>query len=120
MLSELVHWEWRAGSWEPARLTLYRSCFLLAIRPTATQTEIMSRDFYTLEELARQLGQDRRVVEKQVSRGHIPGRRVGGEWRFNKTEISDWLEHQIQSLSEPDLANLELSLIHISEPTRPY
>lgn len=69
----------------------------------------MSRDFYTIEELARQLGQDRRVVEKQVSRGQIPGRRVGGEWRFNKTEISDWLEHQIPSLNEPDLANLERS-----------
>ncbi|MFK7817664.1 MAG: PTS sugar transporter subunit IIA [Planctomycetaceae bacterium] len=69
----------------------------------------MSRDFYTLEELAVQLGQDRRVVEKQVSRGHIPGRRVGGEWRFNKTEISDWLEHQIRSLDEPDLAILERS-----------
>lgn len=83
---------------------------LLSSWPSAaTQTEVMSRDFYTLEELARQLGQDRRVVEKQVSRGHIPGRRVGGEWRFNKTEISDWLEHQIQSLSEPDLANLERS-----------
>jgi PTS system nitrogen regulatory IIA component len=69
----------------------------------------MSRDFYNLEELARQLGQDRRVVEKQVSRGQIPGRRVGGEWRFNKTEISDWLEHQIRSLTEPDLANIERS-----------
>lgn len=69
----------------------------------------MSRDYYTLDELTRQLGQERRVVEKQVSRGHIPGRRVSGEWRFNKTEISDWLEREIPRFSHTDLAVLERS-----------
>jgi len=48
-------------------------------------------------------------VEKQVSRGHIPGRRVGGEWRFNKTEITDWLEQEIPQFSSSDLAVLERS-----------
>ena len=69
----------------------------------------MSRDYYTIEELTRQLGRDKRAVEKQVSRGHIPGRRVAGEWRFNKTEITDWLEREIPGFSEPDLAVLERS-----------
>lgn len=69
----------------------------------------MSRDYYTIEELIRQLGQERRAVEKQVSRGHIPGRRVGGEWRFNKTEITNWLEGEIPRFSQTDLAVLERS-----------
>ena len=69
----------------------------------------MSRDYYTIEELTRQLGRERRVVEKQVSRGNIPGRRVGGEWRFNKTEITHWLEREIPQLAETDLAVLERS-----------
>lgn len=69
----------------------------------------MSRDYYTMEELTRQLGRDLRAVEKQVSRGHIPGRRVGGEWRFNKTEITDWLEREIPDLGATDLAVLERS-----------
>lgn len=69
----------------------------------------MSRDYYTIEELTRHLGRERRIVEKQVSRGHIPGRRVGGEWRFNKTEITDWLEQEIPQFSSSDLAVLERS-----------
>ena len=69
----------------------------------------MSRDYYTIQELTLQLGRALRVVEKQVSRGHIPGRRVGGEWRFNKTEITDWLEREIPVLCETDLAVLERS-----------
>ncbi len=69
----------------------------------------MSRDYYTIEELTIQLGKQRRAVEKQVSRGHIPGRRVSGEWRFNKTEITDWLEREMSELSEPELAVLERS-----------
>lgn len=77
----------------------------------------MSRDYYTIEELTQQLGQDRRVVEKRVSRGQIPGRRIGGEWRFNKTEITDWLETEIPNFSAPDLAVLERSQqsIEVSE-----
>ena len=69
----------------------------------------MSRDYYTIDELTRQLGREKRSVEKQVSRGHIPGRRVGGEWRFNKTEITNWLEREIPGFSETDLAVLERS-----------
>ena len=69
----------------------------------------MSRDYYTLEELTQQLGRDQRVVEKQVSRGYIPGRRVGGEWRFNIAEITRWLEREIQGFNASDLAVLERS-----------
>ena len=69
----------------------------------------MSRDYYTIEELTRQLGRERKSVEKQVSRGHIPGRRVGGEWRFNKTEITNWLEREIPRFDQSDLAVLERS-----------
>ncbi|MEZ6132805.1 MAG: PTS sugar transporter subunit IIA [Planctomycetaceae bacterium] len=72
----------------------------------------MSRDYYTMDELTRQLGKERRAVEKQVSRGHIPGRRVGGEWRFNKTEITDWLEREMPGFSDTDLAVLERT--HVS------
>ena len=69
----------------------------------------MSRDYYTMEELTRQLGREIRSVEKQVSRGNIPGRRVGGEWRFNKAEITNWLELEIRDFNATDLAVLERS-----------
>ncbi len=67
----------------------------------------MSHDFMTIEELTRQLGRDRREVERLVSRGRIPGRRVGGEWRFNRVEITQWLETELRDLDDKGLARLE-------------
>jgi PTS system nitrogen regulatory IIA component len=69
----------------------------------------MSRDFYTLDELVQRLGRDRRQVEKLVNRGVIPGRRIGGDWRFNEIEITHWLEQDIRGLDDQGLAQLEQS-----------
>ena len=69
----------------------------------------MSRDFYTLDELVQRLGRDRRQVEKLVNRGVIPGRRVGGDWRFNEIEITHWLEQDLRGLDDEGLAQLEQS-----------
>ena len=69
----------------------------------------MSRDFYTLDDLIQRLGRDRRQVEKLVNRGVIPGRRVGGEWRFNENEITHWLEQELRGFDDDGLAQLEQS-----------
>lgn len=69
----------------------------------------MSRDFYTLDELVQTLGRDRRQVEKLVNRGVIPGRRIGGEWRFNEIEVTHWLEQDLRGLDDQGLAQLEQS-----------
>ncbi|MCC9643504.1 PTS sugar transporter subunit IIA [Rhodopirellula sp. JC740] len=34
-------------------------------------------------------------VRKMATRGNLPGRRVGGDWRFNEAEIHHWLEERI-------------------------
>ena len=67
----------------------------------------MSTDFYGLDDLAQLLGRDRRDVEKMVSRGRIPGRKVGGEWRFNAVEIRHWLEGALREYSDDELAGVE-------------
>ena len=69
----------------------------------------MSRDFYNLDELVQKLGRDRRLVEKLVNRGVIPGRRIAGDWRFNEIEITHWLEQDIRSLDDQGLAQFEQS-----------
>lgn len=69
----------------------------------------MSREFMTLDELVQLLGRDRRQVEKLVQRGVIPGRRIGGEWRFNDIEITHWLEQDLRALDDEGLAQLEQS-----------
>lgn len=69
----------------------------------------MPHDWLNLDELARKLGRDRRLLEKQVNRGRIPAHKVGGEWRFNLTEITHWLEAEMRDYSEEELARLEVA-----------
>lgn len=52
-------------------------------------------DDLDLAQIARYLHLTPPQVEKMVSRGRLPGRRVGGQWRFNEAEIHHWLEEQI-------------------------
>ncbi len=63
----------------------------------------------TIEELARQLGRDVRVVEKMVSKGMIPGRNVNGRWEFQSAEIREWIESNYSKYTEGELAALEKS-----------
>lgn len=67
----------------------------------------MPSDWFNLEELARQLGRDLREIEKLVQRGRIPGHKRGGEWMFQATEISQWLEQEMRSFSDAQLAVVE-------------
>jgi PTS system nitrogen regulatory IIA component len=60
-----------------------------------------------LDQLAAYLRRDVREVAKMVSRGHVPGRKVGGEWRFAKAEINQWLETQLPNYSDQQLTTLE-------------
>jgi len=68
-----------------------------------------SHELFTLDELARHLGRDRREIEKLVNRGRIPGRKVAGEWVFVQAEITHWLESEMRAYSSPELAELESS-----------
>src|SRR6185369_13225584 len=64
----------------------------------------MPHESLTLDELAAQLGRDRRELEKLVSRGRIPGRRVDGIWRFHPAEIRMWLEQEMRGYNTAELA----------------
>ncbi len=69
----------------------------------------MSHEWYSLEELAKQLGRDTREIEKLASRGRIPGRKVNDGWQFHSTEITHWLEEEMRAYSERELAAVERS-----------
>lgn len=60
-----------------------------------------------LDEVASFLQRDGREVMKLASRGHLPGRRVGGRWRFDRAEITHWIEAQMHAYTEQELATLE-------------
>jgi PTS system nitrogen regulatory IIA component len=67
----------------------------------------MGNDTMDLEELAVYLKRDKREVTKLASRGHLPGRKVSGEWRFAKAEINHWIETQLPDYTEEQLHALE-------------
>jgi PTS system nitrogen regulatory IIA component len=60
-----------------------------------------------MEQLAAYLQRDVREVGKLASRGHLPGRKVGGEWRFARAEINHWIETQMHSYTDKELTAIE-------------
>jgi PTS system nitrogen regulatory IIA component len=70
-----------------------------------------------INQAASYLSRDVREVGKLASRGVLPGRRVNGEWRFARAEISHWLESRLHEYSEPELEALESAhSVEIDEP----
>lgn len=69
----------------------------------------MSHEVFSLDELARHLGRDRREIEKLASRGRIPGRKVGSAWQFHSSEITRWLEQEMREYSSAELRNVEIT-----------
>lgn len=70
-----------------------------------------------IDQVAAYLSRDVREVGKLASRGVLPGRKVNGEWRFARAEVSHWLEGQLAALSEPELAAVEAA--HAAEVPEP-
>src|ERR1700730_12414056 len=67
----------------------------------------MENEMMDLDEVATYLHRDKREVSKLADRGHLPGRKVGGEWRFARAEINHWIETQLPDYSEKQLTALE-------------
>src|SRR5207249_68841 len=66
-----------------------------------------ANEIMDLEQLAVYLRRDVREVSKLANRGHLPGRKVGGQWRFDSSDINQWLETQLPEFSEEQLEALE-------------
>lgn len=67
----------------------------------------MAHEPFSLNDLSKQLGRDRRELEKLANRGRIPGRKVQGEWQFHPTEITHWLEEEMRSYTTSELELVE-------------
>jgi nitrogen PTS system EIIA component len=67
----------------------------------------MDNEVMDLEQLAVYLQRDVREVSKLANRGYLPGKKVGGQWRFASTEINYWIETQMHAFTEQELARLE-------------
>ena len=54
----------------------------------------MADELMTTRDLQDFLQVDRTTIYSMLSEGRLPGFRVGGQWRFSRREIEDWLEEQ--------------------------
>jgi len=69
-----------------------------------------------LAELASLLRRDQRELSKLASRGQLPGRKVGGQWRFAHAEIRHWLEGEMPGFDDDQLKNIEDAHPEPAEP----
>src|SRR5437588_8371405 len=76
----------------------------------------MGSETMGVEELAAYLHRDAREVGKLASRGNLPGRKVGGEWRFARAEINFWIEQQMHAYTEQQLTALESTTVDADQP----
>jgi PTS system nitrogen regulatory IIA component len=71
---------------------------------------MMSHEDFDIESLAVYLHLNLQQVAKLAERGKLPGRKVGGKWRFSRAEIHHWLENRIGLSDEEELAEVESAL----------
>ena len=62
---------------------------------------------FDLDSLARYLHVTPAQVQKMAERQTLPGRKVGGAWKFPQAEIHHWLEERIGAADDTDLAQVE-------------
>ncbi|MDR3298634.1 MAG: helix-turn-helix domain-containing protein [Candidatus Accumulibacter sp.] len=63
-----------------------------------------SDEILTIEEVAAYLKAGRRTVYRLAANGQIPAFKLGGTWRFRRTELAQWIASRIgtQGLAKPD------------------
>lgn len=67
----------------------------------------MPHSDFDMQSLARYLHLSPQQVGKLADRGKLPGRKVGGQWRFSKADIHHWLENRIGLSDEEQLMEVE-------------
>ena len=71
-------------------------------RPVEVLDMRKSKDVLNVEEAAQLLGVSAWTVREQARQGHLPGRKVGKEWRFSRQGLMIWLQDGVRNdLLEP-------------------
>jgi len=75
----------------------------------------------TLEQAAEMLQLSPRTVQRMVSKGKMPGRRIGGQWRFDREQLREWVrgaavEPEKEMLTQAELIAREARRIGVDLP----
>lgn len=74
----------------------------------------MAQEDFDIDRLAAYLHMMPAAVQKLAERGKLPGRRIGGEWKFSAAEVHHWLEDRIGVSDEEGLVHVEGALDNAS------
>lgn len=67
----------------------------------------MANEDFDVASLATYLHLTPTQVERMAGRGKLPGRKIGGQWRFSQAEIHHWFEDRIGASDEEELVEVE-------------
>jgi excisionase family DNA binding protein len=65
-----------------------------------TNYELRTKEILTPREAAEYLSIHVRTIYRLVKNGDIPGRKIGGSWRFKKDALDEWLS--IREIPAPE------------------
>ena len=57
----------------------------------------MAADIMTIDEVADYLRINKKTAYRLAAESKLPGFKVGGTWRFRRTDIQDWIKRQASS-----------------------
>lgn len=78
----------------------------------------MVEEDFDIASLATYLHLSPDIVRKMADRGKLPGRRVGGKWKFSRAEIHTWFENKIGVSDAKELSEVEKVLDSQDHPHR--
>lgn len=67
----------------------------------------MAEEDFNIDMLASYLHLTPDQIRKMADRGKLPGRRIGGQWKFSRAEIHHWLEEKIGVSDQTGLREVE-------------
>lgn len=67
----------------------------------------MSQEDFDIASLAEYLHITPAEARKMAERGRVPGKRIGGQWKFFRQEIHEWFEDRIGVSGDQELVEVE-------------
>lgn len=59
-------------------------------------------EILTIDEVAAFLKAGKRTVYRLAANGEIPAFKLGGTWRFRRSELDQWIAASIQNTKKPE------------------
>lgn len=77
-----------------------------------------SNEIMTVEEVAKYARVSERTVYDWAKRGEIPCGKLGSIWRFKRTDVTKWVNEQLNAVSREDYYTPPIALERILTPER--